>query len=80
MKKTGVVILLMGLLFTVFATFGILVKEHITDPGKIKAAQVKIHRQIWEPLLGAMVVIAGVGIYMVGKSREAKSNVSSSTG
>lgn len=80
MKKTGIVILLIGFIFTIFATFKLLLAEHVTEPGNMKIAQVKIHHRIWQPLLGAMVVIAGMGIYAVGKSREVKSNVNSSPG
>lgn len=67
MKKTGIIILLIGLLFTVYEVFNLLVKEHVTDPVKLKTAQVKIHRQIWEPLFGAIMIMIGAGVYRVGR-------------
>jgi len=72
MKKTGIIILSIGLLFTLMTTFGILVNERVTDPRKIEMAQIKISHRVWEPMLGAILVMIGVGMYKVGKRREIK--------
>jgi hypothetical protein len=72
MKKTGIIILSIGLLFTLLTTFGILAKERVTDPGKIEMAQIKIHHRIWEPMLGAILIMVGAGIYKVGKKGEVR--------
>jgi hypothetical protein len=72
MKKTGVFVLSVGFLFTIFATINLLFEEHVTELGKAKIAQVKIHQRIWQPLLGAVIVIAGMGIYKAGKTRGVK--------
>jgi len=62
-----------GLLFTVYTTSRLLVEEHVTDPTRKGAEQVKIHHQIWEPLLGSIMVMVGVGIYMISRKKaEAK--------
>jgi len=60
MKKTGIIILSIGLLFTLMTTFGILVNERVTDPRKIEMAQIKISHRIWEPMKGEILVITGV--------------------
>jgi hypothetical protein len=72
MKKTGIIILLIGLLFTLITTFGLLVKEHVTDPAKIEMAQLKVHHRVWEPMLGAILIMVGVGMYKVGKKGQVK--------
>ena len=72
MKKTGVIILIIGLLFTIFTTFGLLVKERVTNPSKIENAQIKIHHRIWEPMVGAIVIIIGVFVYKVGQKDKVK--------
>jgi hypothetical protein len=72
MKKTGIIILSIGLLFTLITTFGILVKERVTDPRKIEMAQIKITHRIWEPMIGAILIIIGTGMYKVGKKGELK--------
>ena len=80
MKNLGIVILSIGLLFTLLTTFGVLSEEHILSSSKSEVLQKEIHRQIWEPLVGGVVVIIGVGMYMMSRSREIKSNVNSSAG
>jgi hypothetical protein len=72
MKKTGIIIFSIGLLFTLLTTFGILVKDRITDPKKIEMAQIKITHRIWEPMVGAILIMIGVGMYKVGKKGEVK--------
>jgi len=72
MKKTGIIILSIGLLFTLITTFSLLVKERVTDPEKIEIAQTKIHHRIWEPMLGTILIMIGVGMYKVGKHDEVK--------
>ena len=67
MKKTGIIILSIGLLFTLITTLGILVKERVTDPGKIEMAQLQVHHRVWEPMLGAILIMVGAGMYKVGK-------------
>ncbi len=67
MKKGGITILIIGLLFTVVTTYSLLTKERVTDPDKIKMAHSKIQLQIWEPLFGAIAVMVGAGIYFVGR-------------
>ena len=67
MKKMGIMILSIGLLFTVLTTSSLLMKERITDPIKIKTAHRKIQQQIWKPLFGAIVVMVGAGVYFVGR-------------
>ncbi len=70
MKKTGIIVFLIGLLFTLITTFGILVKEHVTDTGKIELAQQKIHHRIWEPMFGAIIIMIGACMYKAGKKGE----------
>jgi len=72
MKKTGIIILSIGLLFTLITTFGILVKERVTDPEKIEMAQLKVQHRVWEPMLGAILIIIGASMYKVGKKAEVK--------
>ena len=67
MKKTGIIILAIGLLFTLITTLGILVKEQVTDPGKIEMAQVKVAHRVWEPMVGVILIIIGACMYKVGK-------------
>ena len=66
-----------GLLFTLITTFGILVKERVTDPGKIEMARLKVHHRVWEPMVGAILIMIGAGMYKVGKKGEVKMTLDS---
>jgi hypothetical protein len=70
MKKIGIIILSIGLLFTL-TTFGLLVNKRANPEG---TAQIKIHHEVWKPMLGAILIVIGVGIYKVAKKDEAKNN------
>ena len=72
MKKTGIIILAIGLLFTLITTIGILVKERITDPGKVEMAQLKVHHLVWEPMFGVILIMIGAGMYKAGKKEVIK--------
>ena len=72
MKKTGIIILSIGLLCTLITTFGILVKERVTDPAKMEMAQIKIQHRVWQPMVGAILIMIGAGMYKVGKKEEMK--------
>lgn len=70
MKRIAIIISSIGLLFTLITTFDILVKARVTEPGKFEIAQIKIQHRVWEPMLGAILVMTGVGMYKVGKKSE----------
>jgi hypothetical protein len=72
MKKVGISIAIIGLLFALLTTIDILMKERVTDPAKIEVAQLKVQHRIWQPMLGAILVMIGAGMYKVGKSTEGK--------
>ena len=71
MKKSGIVILSIGFVFTIFTTFNLLMNEHTTDPAKMKSAHLKVNYQVWEPMLGAIVLMVGVGVYIAGRKAKA---------
>ena len=67
MKNSGIIIFSVGLLFTLLTTFALISEERSNSSNKSEAVQAKIRHQIWEPLVGGVVVIIGGGIYMMGK-------------
>jgi len=69
MKKIGIIILLIGLLFTLITTFGVLVYEN-ADPGSM--AQIKIHHRVWEPMVGTILILIGTGMYKAAKKSKVK--------
>jgi hypothetical protein len=61
MKTTGVLILVTGFLIVIFTTFG-LMEERVVGGDLLRITPHTIHSQIWEPLVGAIVVMIGAWI------------------
>jgi hypothetical protein len=58
MKTTGALILVIGLVITVFTTYGVL-EGLVIGTNLMRMTPNVVHFQIWEPLLGAIVVMIG---------------------
>lgn len=59
MKLTGIALLIIGILLTVFTTFKFFTKEKVVDIGALEITADKPHDFSWSPVLG--IVIMGVG-------------------
>lgn len=59
MRKFGIIVILLGLLLTIFTAFTFFTKEKVVDLGKVEITRSKPHRLSWPPLIG--IAIMGVG-------------------
>jgi hypothetical protein len=59
MKKTGIVLIIVGLLLTVFTAFTFFTKEKVVDVGDVHITRNKPHNMRWSPLIG--IAVAGLG-------------------
>lgn len=66
MKKTGGIILAIGLLITIFAGFNFITREKVVDLGSVEIMQNKNHRLTWSPVIGIVMIAIGGGIYLFG--------------
>jgi hypothetical protein len=68
MKKVAIVIILIGLVLTIFTAFTYFTKEKVVDLGKVEITATKPHRASWSPLIGiAIMGIGGVVLLVSGK-------------
>jgi len=68
MKATGTILLVIGLLLTIFTTFKFFTKEKIVDIGKVEISADKGHDVSWSPLIGVgIMVIGGVVLFSASK-------------
>lgn len=63
-KKAGLVILLIGVVMTIFTTFSFFTKENVVDMGDIQITRNQQHKVKWSPLIGLAVIGLG-GIVMI---------------
>ncbi len=59
MKITGIALLIIGILLTIFTAFNYFTREKVVDLGEVEITANKKHRVAWSPLVG--LGIAGLG-------------------
>ncbi len=65
MKSTGIAILIIGFVLTIFTTFNYITREKVVDLGAIELTTNKPHNLSWSPLIGiAIMGIGGVVVWM----------------
>lgn len=68
MKATGVALLIIGLLLTIFTAFKFFTKEKVVDIGKVEITADKGHSVSWSPLIGiGVMAIGGIILYSGSK-------------
>ena len=64
MKKAGIIILILGILLTIFTTVTFFTREKVVDIGDLEIMGNKRHHLSWSPLIGVAVMAVG-GVLMV---------------
>ena len=59
MKKAGILIIILGLVLTIFTTITVFTKEKVVDIGEVKITRNKQHHFKWSPLVG--IAVMGIG-------------------
>ena len=69
MKKIGIVIIVIGILFTTITSFKYFTREKIVDVGSLKVTTSMPHHIYWSPYLGVGIIIVGAAVLVLGKKR-----------
>jgi hypothetical protein len=68
MKKAGLIVLVLGVLLTIFTAFTFFTREKVVDIGSLKITANKPHHLSWSPLVGIAVMAAGgIMIFVASK-------------
>lgn len=59
MKLTGISLLIIGILLTIFTTFKFFTKEKVVDIGALEITADKPHDFSWSPVVG--IIVMGIG-------------------
>ncbi len=70
MKTAGIVILIIGLLLTIFTTFNYFTREKVVDIGKVEITANKRHHVAWSPFVGLAVMVAGGVVLLMASKRK----------
>ena len=69
MKQAGIIILVIGLLITIFTGFNFITKEKVVDLGELEISANKRHGISWSPFIGVAVMVAGGIVFLVGTKK-----------
>lgn len=68
MKATGITLLIIGLLLTIFTAFKFFTKEKVVDIGKVEITADKGHKVSWSPLIGiGVMAVGGIALWSATK-------------
>lgn len=70
MKTTGIIILIIGIVLTIFTTFQFITKEKVVDLGPLEITKEKPHSMSWSPILGIVLMGVGGGILLLKASKK----------
>lgn len=68
-KKIGLVILVIGLLLTLFTGYNYVTRDEVMDIGGVHVMMDKNHSSNWSPFIGLGVMVIGGIIFMAGKKK-----------
>ena len=66
-KTVGIVLVALGLIAVVWGGFNYTTRETVVDIGPIHATRDKQHNIPMPPVVGALVILAGVALLVTGK-------------
>ncbi len=70
MKIAGIIIILVGLVLTIYTTFTFFTKEKVVDFGNVEITRNEPHHINWSPLIGIAVMgIGGVVLWQSSKKK-----------
>jgi hypothetical protein len=69
MRKTGIVLIIAGLLLTVITGFGFFTKEKVVDLGRVEINKKEQHKVKWSPYVGVGIMIVGGIMLLTGSKR-----------
>ncbi len=67
MKRAGIVIMVLGVLLTLFTAITFFTRKKVVDIGSVKITANKPHHVSWSPLIGIAVIGVGGVITLVSK-------------
>lgn len=72
MKRAGLLIVLVGIIITVFTSFDFFTRRKVADIGRIEIRANKKYSVEWSPVLGLVTIVAGIGLYIYSVKRVSK--------
>ena len=68
-KTAGIIILIVGLLMTLYTGFTYFTKEKVVDLGELERTKDNQHTVNWQPYIGIGVMVVGGAVLILGRKR-----------
>jgi LPXTG-motif cell wall-anchored protein len=68
-KTIGLVIVVIGLLMTLYTGFNYVTREKVVDLGSIQVTKDNDHSASWSPLFGVGLMVIGGVVFIYGKKK-----------
>ncbi|MCX6175565.1 MAG: hypothetical protein NTZ27_12500 [Ignavibacteriales bacterium] len=68
-KTIGLIILVIGLLMTLYTGFNYVTREKVVDIGSIQITKDEDHTASWSPFIGIGVMVIGGVVFLSGKKK-----------
>lgn len=69
MKATGIILLIVGLLMTVYTGFTYVTKEKVVDLGALEITKDNEHAVNWQPYVGIGAMVIGGVVLLLGRKK-----------
>jgi hypothetical protein len=69
MRTLGIVLLVIGLVMTVFTGFNVITKKKVVDVGPLEINKEEKTPIYWSPITGGVLAVAGLVIILVAKRK-----------
>ena len=69
MKNFGIILISIGVIMMIFTGFTYVTKKNVVDIGPVEINKEENHPVQWSPVVGGILLIAGVVMVVSGKKR-----------
>jgi hypothetical protein len=69
MKTAGIILLVLGLLMTIYSGYTYVTKEKVLDIGGIEITSDKEHTINWQPYVGLGIIVIGGTVLVMSKKK-----------
>jgi hypothetical protein len=69
MKSAGIILLVLGLLMTIYSGYTYVTKEKVLDIGGIEITSDKEHTINWQPYVGLGIIVIGGTVLVMSKKK-----------
>jgi hypothetical protein len=69
MRNIGIVLIVLGAVMMAITGFNLVTKKKVVDLGSVEINKEKDHPVQWSPIVGGVLLVAGVAVALTNKKR-----------